>query len=168
MNCCGFSLVEVLAAAAVLAAGMFGAAAGQAAAVRTRYDAALRSEAVQLAVTLAERMRANRRAADAYLPLEFVAAGEGAPAGGSDCAGTCDAEQLAASDIAQAKRVLAERFPRGRIVVCRDEQPWNAAQDAFVWPCADGPGAPIVIKIGWRERGEAGRGPRIVLPLGAS
>jgi len=150
----------------VLAAGMFGAAAGEAAAVRTRYEAALRTEAAQLALTLAERMRANRAVLAAYLPLELVASGDSAPAG-PECTDTCSAQELAAADIAQVAHVLGERFPGGRLVVCRDEQSWDTAQDDYAWPCVARPGSPIVVKLGWRERGAASaRGPRIVLPLG--
>ena len=79
----GFTLVEVLVAMFVLAVGAFGAATTQAQVARLRGQAALESEAVQLAASLAARMHANPAqmalpdAANPYLQLDYdAAAGE--------------------------------------------------------------------------------------------
>jgi type IV pilus assembly protein PilV len=35
------------------------------------------------------------------------------------------------------------------------------------WSCDGQPGAPLVIKLGWREPGETAALPRVLLPVGA-
>lgn len=158
MRCGGYSLVEVLVAALVLAVGVLGAAGTQALAMRTRHDSDLMSSALRLAGTLAERMRANPAAASLYL-FEFDA-GSGAvpaPPPATCFAGTsCTPAQLAAFDIHDITRILATSFPGGRIRVCRDEHAWDTARQSLAWACSGSASAPTVIKIGWRQRLEAG------------
>ena len=92
---CGFSLVEVLVAMCVLAVGVLGAIATQAATLRTRYETRLASQAVVLAQGLADQMRANPavfHGADAhnpYLQIDFDAgsAGQGGGAGSGSGSG---------------------------------------------------------------------------------
>lgn len=154
----GFTLIEVLVAVLVLAIGIVGAAAAQAAALRTRSGTALMSAGVQLAASLAERMRANPAAmqlpdgANPYL-LRYDAA-SGAPQAparmcfaGADCASA----DLAAFDAFDVMQALRAQFPGGRVVVCRDGQ--VADGRALAWQCGGGPEAPLVIKLGWSERG---------------
>lgn len=159
----GYTLIEVLAALFVLAVGIAGAAAAQLTALRTRHATELASAGVQLAASLAERMRANPAqlqggdAANAYLGLHYDAdADAGAPqppavlcyAGAS-----CSSAQLATFDLFEVRQALFEHFPGARIAVCRDRQAWDAARRALAWDCAGGAGAPIVVKLGWRDRG---------------
>jgi type IV pilus assembly protein PilV len=154
----GFTLVEVLVALFVLAVGIAGASACQLAAARSHHQWALMANAVQLAGSLAERMRANpvvMAAADGanpYLQLRFDAAADPPPAPSAPCIGTadCDAAQLAAFDLADTVAQLRAGFPGGRIVVCRDATLWDAARAALAWDCAHAAGAPVVIKLGWR------------------
>ena len=47
------------------------------------------------------------------------------------------------------------RFPGGRIAVCRDAAPWDAARQRYRWDCSGGAGAPVTIKIGWHGSGDA-------------
>jgi type IV pilus assembly protein PilV len=158
----GLTLVEVLVALFVLAVGVAGAAATQLGSSRLRQQAALESEAVALAASLAARMRVNPAqmalpdAANPYLQLDYDAA-DGAPAdpplhcfGGSDC----DSAQLARFDLHELERGVRDGFPGGRIAVCRDLVPSGAVPG---WDCAGGGTAPIVVKIGWRQG--AGSGP---------
>lgn len=92
---CGFSLVEVLVAMCVLAVGVLGAIATQAATLRTRHETRLASQAVALAQGLADQMRANPaifHGADAdnpYLHIDFDAgaAGQGGGAGSGSGSG---------------------------------------------------------------------------------
>lgn len=166
----GFTLIEVLVAMFVLAVGVIGAAATQAASARLRQQAALESEAVALASSLAARIRVNPAqmalpdSANPYLQLDYDAAG-GAPASPPvQCFGAaaCDSAQLARFDIHELARGVQEGFPGGRITVCRDAPALNAGLD---WPCAGGGDAPLVVKIGWRPRSTAGPAPQEARPF---
>ncbi len=158
----GFTLIEVLVAVFVLAIGVLGTVAAQTAALRTRQGSALLSNGVQLASSLADRMRANSvqmnapDAANPYLRLRYDAAeGEPAPAPLACHQGAaCSSAELAAFDLAEVRQALHAGFPGGRISVCRDGGRWDARSGALSWTCAGGRGDPVVIKLGWR-RGDA-------------
>ena len=157
----GFTLLEVLVAMFVLALGVIGAAATQATSARLRQQAALESEAVALASSLAARMRVNPAqmalpdAANPYLQLDYDAAGGLPTPPPVQCFGAaaCDASQLAQFDIHELARGVHDAFPGGRIAVCRDAV---AATGPLDWPCAGGSSAPLVVKIGWRRPARAG------------
>ena len=171
----GFTLIEVLVALLVLAIGILGASATQLAALRSGHQSRLMSDGVRLAGLLADSMRANiepMAAADPdnpYLQLRYDAATDGAPASASQClAGAgCGAFQMAEADIDQVRQALHERFPGGRVAVCRDSGAWDAGRGALRWAC-DGAssGAPIVIKLGWRgKKTGGGDAPSAVIAL---
>jgi type IV pilus assembly protein PilV len=152
--------VEVLVALFVLAVGIVGASATQVLAQRSRHGAALAAEAARLAAGMAGRMRANpvaMAAADGANPylFEHDAAAEAGPSWLAPCLGSanCTPLQMAQFDIDETLEALHTRFPRGRIVVCRDMAAWDAAAGALAWNCASAPGAPVVIKLGWRDNG---------------
>ena len=165
----GFTLIEVLVAVLVLAIGILGASAAQLAALRTRHQSQLMSDAVQLASTLADSMRANLAlsgvaaadGANPYLRLHYDAAADGAPPPAPQClpGAACSAVQMAEADIDRVRQALHAGFPGGRIVVCRDSAAWDAGRGALRWACDGnaGSGTPIVIKLGWRGK-EAGGG----------
>ena len=157
----GFTLIEVLVAALVLAIGILGASAAQLAALRTRHQSRLMSDGVQLASTLADSMRANVALFSAddlnpYLQLRYDAATDGAPSPAPPClpGAVCSALQMAEADIDQVRQALHAGFPGGRIAVCRDSAAWDAGRGALRWACDDagGSGAPVVIKLGWRGK----------------
>ena len=157
----GFTLIEVLVAVLVLAAGVVGAAGVQVAALRTSHATGLISDGLQLSGSLAERMRANPEqsragdAANAYLQLRYNAASEGAPApAGPMCFGaaSCNSAQMAAFDLYEIKLALHADFPEGRVAVCRDAAVWSGATGSLTWECAAAANAPVVIKLGWRDR----------------
>jgi type IV pilus assembly protein PilV len=167
----GFTLVEVLVAMVVLALGVVGAASTQLAASRLRQQAALESEAVQLAASLGARMRVNAAqmalpdASNPYLQFEYDAA-DGDPVPPSvDCFGgtACSPAQMAAFDLYDTARIVQGAFPGGRIAVCRDGAGWNAALQAFEWHCAGGAGAPVVVKLGWRAAGSTAAAPFVAM-----
>lgn len=153
----GFTLIEVLVALLVLAAGAVGAAAMQASAQRTRQQSALMSAAVQLASSLAERMQANRAAADSYLGLDYDATGGLPEPPATPCYGdaNCSPPELAAHDLHDIMQALYLGFPGGRVLVCRDAAVVDAASGVLSWDCQPAAGAPIVIKLGWRARDRA-------------
>lgn len=157
----GFTLVEVLVALLLLAVGVLGAAGAQLVAHRTQHHTGLMGSAVQLAGTLAERMRANGGNAGAdgenpYLQLQYDAQAEGAPKPPQQlcyAASACSPAQVAAFDAYEVRRALHDNFPGGRVLVCRDAVVWDAGARALAWPCSGGPAAPLVIKLGWLVRG---------------
>ena len=166
----GFTLIEVLVAMFVLALGVAGAAGTQLSSARLRQQAALASEAVQLAASLGARMRVNTAqmalpdASNAYLGFDYDAAeGEpGAPPVPCFDGADCNPAQMAAFDLHEAARIVHGAFPGGRVVVCRDAGGWNAALQAFEWTCSGGGGAPVVVKLGWRAPGAAADAPPVL------
>jgi type IV pilus assembly protein PilV len=169
--CAGFTLVEVLVALFVVALGIAGAAGLQTLAVRAGRDATRLSDATRLARSLAERMHANPHAlalpdaANPYLLLDYAAA-SGPPAAAALCyADTCDADALARFDLFEVSQAVASGFPDGRIRVCRDAAPLDAA-GLPMWRCEAQEGAPLVVKLGWRAHADAATGvPKLIVPL---
>jgi type IV pilus assembly protein PilV len=171
-RCAGFTLLEVLVALFVVALGVAGAAGVQTLAVRAAGEATRLSDGVQLASSLAQRMRANPVAMalpDAANPyLQFDITPGAAAAAPSSCYGDadCDPAQLAAFDLGETAAALAGRFPGGRMRVCRDDQAPDAA-GLMRWSCSGEPGAPVTIKLGWRGEAGAPDAPSVYLALGA-
>ena len=88
----GFSIVEVLVALVVLGVGMLGIAGLYVVSLRSSGSSISRMQAVNLASDLADRIRANRNARDAYAD----------EAADHDCVGTdanCSPEDMAAHDL---------------------------------------------------------------------
>lgn len=102
----GFTLIEVLIALLVFSIGLLGLAAMQTATVQFNQGAYLRSQATNLAYEMADRMRANRRAAVDFGAYDGV--GFSAPACGTAIAGT-----VVERDIAAWRNGLACRLPGG-------------------------------------------------------
>jgi type IV pilus assembly protein PilV len=167
----GFTLAEVLVALFVVALGIAGAAGVQATALRAGQAAARMADGVQLAAALAERMRANPAAmaladaANPYLAFDYDT-DAGAPPAGTGCYGDadCNAAALAHFDLAEAAHDLTARFTGGRILACRDAAAPGAPGESS-WSCSGEVGAPVVIKLGWREPGEPAALPRVALPV---
>jgi type IV pilus assembly protein PilV len=159
----GYTLLEVLIAVVVLALGIMGGVALQLASLRARQQASLLSQATQLASAMAERMRANAgqmRLADGdnlYLTLNYDALSEPSPpAPAALCHGgaACSGAQLALSDLYEAKLLVRQSLPAGRVVICRDAGLWGGGK--LRWACGGGAGAPLVIKVGWRGKNPDG------------
>ncbi|GJI98796.1 hypothetical protein RugamoR57_55140 [Duganella caerulea] len=154
----GFTLLEILVAVLLLAFGIVGGVAMQLSALRARHQAALLSQAGYVAAGLAERMRANGAqmhladGANPYLLLDYDALAEPHPPAPSALCygGACDSAQLAMFDLYEAKMQVSQYLPAGRVRVCRD------GGGKTVWACGGGAGAPVVVKIGWREKNPDG------------
>ena len=135
----GFTMVETLVALVVLAIGMLGIAALYLNSLQAGRSAIYRTEAVNLAADLADRIRANRAAVagygnvygDGFVPVAACATTAG-----------CTAGELATTDLSGWKAALALQLPngRGQVVVT----PFVA------------PGEPnsYVITVQWAEVGE--------------
>lgn len=157
----GFSLIEVLISVFVLTVGVVGAAGMQLVALRTSQQSVFQTQALHLATEMADRMRANvgqmRLPDDAnpYLQIDYHSSGSQQTVSGPDCYGAhvhCDAVQLAQFDIAESLRRIGSELPGGRIKVCRDAMPWNSGTQRFNWECTANAAAPLIVKIGWKEK----------------
>jgi type IV pilus assembly protein PilV len=136
----GFTMVETLVALVVLAIGMLGIAALYLNSLQAGRTAIYRTQAVNLAADLADRIRANRTAVASYSIL-FAAGAAEVPA----CYTTagCTAAELAASDLSRWKASIAQQLPNGQ------------GQVAVTLPVAAGEPASYVITVRWAEVGEA-------------
>lgn len=152
MRARGFTLLEILIAVLVLSVGIIGGIALQLGALRTRHQSLLLSQATQLAASLAERMRANPSQSATYLTLNYDALAEPSPSAPSaSCHGsTCDPAQLAQADLYDAKLLVRQHLPAGRVLICRDAGLWDGGK--LSWACAGGMAAPVVVKVGWRGK----------------
>ena len=98
----GFTMIEMLVALVVLAVGMLGIAGLFAISLHSGSSAIARMQAVNLAADIADRIRANRRAGNAY---------SGAAADNT-CTGaaavSCSPAQMAADDLYRWQRQLSQ------------------------------------------------------------
>ncbi|MEO6353471.1 MAG: type IV pilus modification protein PilV [Burkholderiaceae bacterium] len=158
----GFTLIEVLISVFVLALGVIGAGGMQLVAMRTSQQSGLQTVAVQLATEMADNMRQNATAmnqADSNNPYLFTynSATDGDPATATMCYTTaCTSAQLAAADIYEWKTRLKAGLPGGRVVICRDETPWDTSASKLTWACASTiattNSVPYVVKVGWQGK----------------
>ena len=122
----GFSLLEVLIALVVLSVGLLGLAALQAEGLRGSSTAQNRFQAIRLASDIAARIRANEDAIDissvsgpyAYEIAKTTSAASGASHGCADIgsgtkANACTPANMAAFDLFEWRRDLAESLPNG-------------------------------------------------------
>lgn len=135
----GFTMVEVLVALVVLAIGLLGIAALYLNSLQSGRTAIFRTEAVNLAADLADRIRMNRTAQVAYGTLyadteNVVAACE--------TTGGCSDADLASTDLAEWKADIAARLPEGE------------GEVTVTPPIAVDEPATYVVSIRWSEVGE--------------
>lgn len=158
----GFSLVEVLIALLVLAVGVLGMLALQLHTTRITRDIAAQSLALRLSGDIAETMRgaaASPEMLQVFEQFDYTATDTLPTAGsGPTCIGptsSCAPTQMAASEMRDWQQRIAQ-LPGGRLRICRDATPWQAAAQANRWDC-DGAAAsnralvPLWIKAGWRS-----------------
>ncbi len=104
----GFSLLEALITALVLAIGLLGMAGLQATALQRNHSSYLRSQAVLMAYDMMDRMRANRAAALAgSYSRSYVD-----PTPTQDCSSACTAAEMADADEKEWLTSLA-KLPSG-------------------------------------------------------
>jgi type IV pilus assembly protein PilV len=104
----GFTLVETLVSLVVLSVGMIGIAALYAQGLSAGRTAQYRSQAVNLAADMADRIRLNRNAQAAYAGA--AANNNCDPAGGA----TCTSAQMAAYDLFVWNRQVQQLLPNGQ------------------------------------------------------
>ncbi len=135
----GFTMVETMVALVVLAIGLLGIAALYLNSLQAGRSAVYRTEAVNLAADLADRIRSNRTALGAYANV-FT----DAPADVAACYTTagCTPAQLAASDLNRWKADIAQLLPNG------------LGQVAVTLPVGVGEPANYVVTVQWAEVGQ--------------
>lgn len=135
----GFTMVEVLVALVVLAIGLLGIAALYLNSLQAGRTAIYRTEAIELAADLADRIRMNRTAQAAY-DTAFSDLEVAVPA--CSTTGGCTGAELAATDLSTWKASIAERLPSG------------AGQVVVTPPVAAGEPTNYVVMVQWAEVGE--------------
>ncbi len=133
----GFTMVEVLVALAVLAVGLLGIAALYLDSLRAGRTAIYRTQAVNVAADLADRIRSNR---DTPVNYETAVDDAVSPVAACETADGCTRAEMAQNDLAEWKTQLSALLPNGNgsVVVI--------------------PGSPssYVITIQWNEPGSDG------------
>lgn len=132
-------MVEVMVALVVLTIGLLGIAALLLKSLQSGRTATYRTQAVNLAADMADRIRMNRTALDNYGTLFTEAE---APVGACDTTGGCTGAQMASNDLFRWKEAIAERLPNG------------VGQVVVVLPVAAGEPANYQITVRWAEAGE--------------
>lgn len=138
----GFSLVEVMVAAAIFSLGLAGLSLMLMTSVHGSVEARNRTTAVMHASSLAELILLNPASLG-----HFMSPGAAA----SDCGGAegCDAADWAAGNLARWQYDLQQSLAEAQGLVCRDATPRDGAVGA---PACDGSG-PAVVKVLWNETG---------------
>jgi type IV pilus assembly protein PilV len=151
----GFTLVEALVSVLIMSIGLLGVAGLQTRSLGSTNTASKRSQAVLLASDLADRMRANRVAADLTAASNYtnIAAADNACRAAhythTHNPAVCTPVQLAADDLQDWNTRIAALLPTGSGVVCQDSTP----NDGVVGAAAcDGVGSAYAIKIFWTEK----------------
>ena len=109
----GFSLVEVLIALVIMSVGMLGIAGLYVQSMQAGRTSMFRHHAVTLAGDVADRIRANPRAAIAY--IDPVGADNNCVLGGTDCT----PPQMASNDVLLWKAQAADTLPGGDVTAGR-------------------------------------------------
>lgn len=135
----GFTMVEVLVALVVLTIGLLGIAALLLKSLQSGRTATYRTQAVNLAADLADRIRVNRTADVAYATL-FVDTEVSVPA--CDTTGGCSDLDLAATDLSRWKATITQLLPNGE------------GQVVVTVPVVPGDPTNYVVTVRWAEVGE--------------
>ena len=136
----GFSLIEVIIAAAIFSTGLGGLSLLLLTAVMGTAEASHQTIASTRASSLAEMIAMNSAASGHYInPLP----------GAEPCmvGNDCSSEQLASADLNHWLGELAHELPRGSGLVCRDSTPDDGHSAD---PACDGTGS-LVVKVFWME-----------------
>lgn len=141
-------MVEVLVAVLILAIGLIGLAALQAAGLRNNQTAYFRSVATELAYDIADRMRANP------VGVRDSNYNHGQAASSSTCVNSdstpLTADVIAGCDLYQWNMALASKLPGGTGVVCLDSSQ-DIGDSSNPTNSCDGSGQVYAIKIWWND-----------------
>ncbi|MEZ5459555.1 MAG: type IV pilus modification protein PilV [Steroidobacteraceae bacterium] len=140
MNQRGVTMIESLVALVILSVGMLGIAGLYVSGVKAGRSALLRTQAVNLASDMADRIRANRRAVDAY-DMDTYA---GAPEDQGCINAGCTPEELAEDDLFRWQAAVIATLPGRPTPVVDVEVEELAAEDADRY----------TVTVTWHEAGE--------------
>ena len=161
----GFTLVEVMVAVTIFSIGMLAIASLQISGMRHTRISALRAQAYQEAYSMLEEMRANQLAkANNFNDYMGVDSADQLTDQGSCMADGADCTPSAVAELTLARWLTRlATLPEGRGIVCRDitstrmaAPAYDVVAGAWDWSCNPGPGAPIVVRVGWRETNPPG------------
>jgi type IV pilus assembly protein PilV len=140
----GFSLIEVLVAAAVFSLGLAGLSLMLLTSVHGTAEARNRTAAIMHASALAELILLNPASLGHYMAP---------PAATSDCLAPegCSAAEWGAGNLARWHYDLQQSLAEAEGLVCRDSTPEDGDAGA---PACDGTGG-AVVKVFWNEAGDA-------------
>jgi type IV pilus assembly protein PilV len=146
----GLGLIEVLVALVVISIGLLGTASMFAQSIRNSHAALIRTQAVNLAADMAERIRANSGAQDAYTSDVYAGSAneQGCAAQVSVPARDCTAEELAEDDIAHWREEAIRSLPRAHGL----SEPEVSVE--FVEGASSADPARYRISLAWAEPGE--------------
>ncbi len=144
----GFSLIELIIAAAVTALGLSGLAALLLKSVTETTNAGYLTTAAAMAESLAARIRLVPDAAEDFL-LQPPAATPGCGP-----AQACSPSDFAANSLFGWQNRVGKNLPTGSAIVCRDSTPDDGAPGS---PACDATGA-LTIKVFWHDRSAPGSG----------
>jgi len=150
----GMSLIEVLVALVVLSVGMLGIAVMFVQSVRSSRTAILRTQAVNLVSDMADRIRANANAQEAY-DTDNYGGGPQFQSCAPDPDGlisiNCNPAQLAEDDLARWQRSVRE----GRTALPELKEGPAEAEVHYIAPAAEGQPERYRIRVAWREPNES-------------
>lgn len=155
----GFTLIETLVSIFILAVAIMGTAGLLLNALRENQRAGFQATALQLSSELADMMRSNdaqmRLADDSnlFLGLDYSAASAPKEPKTLCYKAACDADEMARFALYEWQARVFTSLPGGRVRVCRDATPWDSAVGSAEWKCDGASNGPVVIKIGWRDKG---------------
>jgi len=135
----GFTLIEALVAATVLAVGMLGNAAMLLHSLQANRLALQRTQAVALAADIADRMRADRVAATSFTLTEGTTLA--APATSCDAANPCSPEMIAAIELSDWQQSVLRALP-------------GAQTSITVAPAATPAASLYRITVAWAQTGD--------------
>ncbi|HEY8100882.1 MAG TPA: type IV pilus modification protein PilV [Burkholderiaceae bacterium] len=158
----GFYLLETLVSVFVVSIGVLCAAGMQLTAMQTAQQSGLQTLAMQLAVDMADQIRANNSVTklndeqNPYLSIDYGAAKKIA-APSAQCFSAkniCSTIEMENFSIYGWEKKIKENLPQGRMLVCRDAEPWDSNASRYRWECNSTPNgnSSLVIKIGWYEK----------------
>lgn len=154
-------MIEVLVSIFVLSVGLLGLAGMQASGLRSNQSAYFRSQATELAYSMADSMRANVAGVyDSSKPYHNKGK-TGSTTAGHDNAeneedvptscesASCEPSEVADYDIAKWGDALTAKLPLGTGWICIDATPDDGASAAS--PACDGTGNVYAIKVWWDD-----------------
>lgn len=172
----GFTLLEVLVAILILSVGVIAGLGLQIVSVKSSVDAKYQSASLELAADLAAMMRSNPNIstlANSTSNPYLLDLNKVAPSGSATSTDNSSLSPLnrAKYDAAQWYARLYNTLPAARVLVCFDDEPYDA-KGVPQWACSTS-GANLYIKIGWSlKAGATGDDqmdsgtPRVVVPVG--